>query len=334
MLLDIIIPQYSENEEKIKPLLDSIINQKNIDFDDIDVTIVNDCSDTILSEDFIKQYRKMHLIYIKNDKNTGPGLARQKGVDFTDKPYIMFIDADDTLFDDLVLSKIIGFIKKCYPSYFVTNIASEFQNGDNTDILLLKGRDTFPWMHGKVYKRIFLKERNIRFSEHIRHLEDGYFTTCVLGNISPNDVIYLDVTTIRWKRNMESLTRKKEDIPYSVRHFDEIFDTPKYTYEYLCSIKSYLRQSYLIMSIFGIYILLNSNLFDDPKFKDMKEEYNKRLALEYVNKYRNFFIIVSNEKLNELYMDQARQLIMRSKVVKIHKDLRDFLVDFDFTNKL
>ena len=32
MLLDIIIPQYNENEEMIEPLLDSILEQQNIDF--------------------------------------------------------------------------------------------------------------------------------------------------------------------------------------------------------------------------------------------------------------------------------------------------------------
>ena len=35
---------------------------------------------------------------IKLDKNVGCGQARQKGVDNTSAPYIMFIDADDTLF--------------------------------------------------------------------------------------------------------------------------------------------------------------------------------------------------------------------------------------------
>ena len=48
MLLDIIIPQYSEDEKIINNLLTSINIQKQIDFNDINITIVNDYSDIIL----------------------------------------------------------------------------------------------------------------------------------------------------------------------------------------------------------------------------------------------------------------------------------------------
>ena len=42
--LDIIIPQYNETEEVIKPLLNSIENQRGISKDVFQVTIVNDHS--------------------------------------------------------------------------------------------------------------------------------------------------------------------------------------------------------------------------------------------------------------------------------------------------
>ena len=42
MILDIIIPQYKEDESVIKNLLNSINNQKNVDFSQIKLTIVND----------------------------------------------------------------------------------------------------------------------------------------------------------------------------------------------------------------------------------------------------------------------------------------------------
>ena len=117
MLLDIIIPQYSENEYVIKNLLDSISNQKNIDFNLINVTIVNDASNVILSNEFLLNYQKLNIAYIINDKNTGPGLARQKGIDNTDNKYIMFCDADDELIDDQVLSSIIPFLEQKNPRH-------------------------------------------------------------------------------------------------------------------------------------------------------------------------------------------------------------------------
>lgn len=49
MTLDILIPQYKETDEIIKPMLDSIALQQNVDFKDIGVIIVNDGSDVFLN---------------------------------------------------------------------------------------------------------------------------------------------------------------------------------------------------------------------------------------------------------------------------------------------
>ena len=56
MKLSILIPQYKETEEQVKNLLDSIALQQNIDFNEIEVVIVNDGTDVILSEEFIDSY--------------------------------------------------------------------------------------------------------------------------------------------------------------------------------------------------------------------------------------------------------------------------------------
>ena len=56
MKLQILIPQYEETDEIVKPLLDSIAIQQNIDFNDIGVIIVNDGSDVHLSDDFLQSY--------------------------------------------------------------------------------------------------------------------------------------------------------------------------------------------------------------------------------------------------------------------------------------
>ena len=111
-MLDIIIPQYMEDEHKIKDLLDSIENQKNIDFHDIHVTIINDASNVLLSNEFLMNYEKLNILYLRNDKNLGPGLTRQRGIDMTDEPFIMFFDADDRLIDLNVLSKILDYLKR------------------------------------------------------------------------------------------------------------------------------------------------------------------------------------------------------------------------------
>lgn len=327
MFLDIIIPQYKENEEKIKPLLDSINNQINVDFNEINVTIVNDYSDVRLSNKFLLKYKKLNICYVINDKNTGPGLARQKGVDVTDNRFIMFCDADDELFDNKSLSLIIGCLKRFQPNYLVSNIAVEAIINDKKILEIKKDRDTFPWMHGKVYKRAFLEMNNIRFSDKVRHVEDVYYTTCVIGSMNPNDIHYLDITTYKWKDNQESLTRKTKKYSYLVDIFEDFFNAPMYTYEFLCKKKSYLRYSFIAESIFAIYIALNSNIFDFEELKDMKDDYNKRLS-ELIKTKRNIFVLFKKEDLESLFEEEKNQLSDRSGVTELKKNLDDFLKEY------
>ena len=332
MILDIIIPQYNENEEQVKVLLDSISNQENIDFKEINVTIVNDCSNVILSDDFLMNYEKLNICYIKNDNNTGPGLARQKGVDSTDNQYIMFCDADDRLYDNKVLYHIIPFLKQKKPNYLVTNIAVERYFNGKKSIEIREGRDTFPWMHGKVYKRSFLEEHEIRFSPYVRHVEDIYYTTCVIGSIDLRLITYLDCITYLWKANEASLTRKKSEFPYMVEVFDDFIETPKYIMEFLNKHKSHYRFSFVVNSLFGIYISLNSDAFDDQRLAERKAKYNMRLK-EYIDQKRNIFVLIDKEELEKIYEEEKRQLMLRSNIKNINKTVDYFLSEYIFTEK-
>ncbi|MBQ9449396.1 MAG: glycosyltransferase family 2 protein [Acholeplasmatales bacterium] len=323
MLLDIIIPQYKETEEDIKPLLDSIDNQKNIDFSNISLTIVNDKSDVLLSKRFLRRYKKLKIKYLINDKNTGPGLARQKGIDNTSGDYIMFIDSDDTLASDNVLYVILDFIFKHEPKYLVTDIKTEIIKDDKIDTITKKAKDTFPWMHGKVYQRRFLEEYNIRFHPDIRHLEDTYFTDSILSVIDRKDINYLDFETVLWKFNKKSLTRKDKKYHYSVRTFDDFYKTAFYVYDFMCEHKSKMRFSFFVSSMFGIYILLNSDIFKLDELEEMKNKYLLKLK-EDINKKKNLFVLFNEEDLIGLYKNEERELIIRQNLAKIDGSFEDF----------
>ena len=56
MKLQILVPQYNETDEIIKPLLDSIALQQNVDFGEIGVIICNDGTDVYLSDELLTGY--------------------------------------------------------------------------------------------------------------------------------------------------------------------------------------------------------------------------------------------------------------------------------------
>ena len=323
MLLDIIIPQYSEDEEVVNKLLTSISSQKQVDFNNIKITIVNDCSEILLSNPFLESFKNLNISYIKNDKNTGPGLARQKGVDNTTADYITFIDSDDYLADDKVLFTITEFIKKEEPDYLVSGIVTEVLKDNKLSTIVKQNKETFPWMHGKVYKREFLKQNEIRFHEDVRHLEDSYYTTCILGVVDPKKVAFINYPTVVWTMNKKSLTRSLEPIDYNFKIFEDTFKTPFYTYDYLCKHKASLRLNYFVSSMFGLYIILNSDVFDKDDRKNIKEEYLAKLDAE-ISKRKNIFILFTKDQLIGLYTNELMELIDRMFLRNIKANFNDF----------
>lgn len=319
-MVDIIITQYSENENIIKNLLNSINNQIGVDFDDFNITIVNDCSDVILDKNFLASFCNLKISYIKNDKNTGVGLARQKGVDVTNDFYVMFCDSDDTLYDNHALEGIINYLKNNDVDVLITNIAVEINN----QIEIRKNKDVFPWMHGKIYRREFLLKNDLRFSDKVIHLDDSYFNNCMLGVVNKDRIKFLDITTYLWKNNLNSITRKKRDIPYEIEIFDEIYNTSNYIYDYLCKHKSVNRFSHYISTSFNKYILLNSNLFDN--FIDKKEYYLNKLKNELLI---NIFKLVKKDNLKIIYENEKKFCIKKYNLTKVYKDINDFIVDMN-----
>ena len=69
---------------------------KSIDYNLATVTVVDDCSIKLEGFEKLKNdFPNVHFIWLK--ENSGPGAARQKGIELTYNPYIMFIDAGDCI---------------------------------------------------------------------------------------------------------------------------------------------------------------------------------------------------------------------------------------------
>lgn len=89
--ISVIIPVYNA-EKYLGQCLDSLIGQT---FSDFEIICVNDGSNDS-SLDILNSYAdKCDKIKIINIENSGPGPARNKGLDIASGDYITFVDADD-----------------------------------------------------------------------------------------------------------------------------------------------------------------------------------------------------------------------------------------------
>lgn len=87
MKLQILVPQYKETDEIVKPLLDSIAIQQNVNFEEIGVIICNDGSDVFLSDELIKSYP--FLIEYYKEPHKGVSATRNACLDHAVADYVL-----------------------------------------------------------------------------------------------------------------------------------------------------------------------------------------------------------------------------------------------------
>ena len=97
--ISIVVPVYND-ELYIEECLLSVINQK---YENLEIICVNDCS----TDESVTVIEKIattdsRIKMLSLEKNMGAYVARKYGVNASTGDYIMFLDADDTIDDELV----------------------------------------------------------------------------------------------------------------------------------------------------------------------------------------------------------------------------------------
>lgn len=197
-MIDIIIPAYNAHST-IKKTLASIALQNNKD--DIKVCIVDDCSKEDYSSIVDLFKGKINIKEIRLDKNSGPGVARQYGIDNTNSEYIMFLDADDLLYDSYTITDFINMVKRRKLDMVYGIIIDEENDRESYIYYNHQG-----CLHGKLYKREFIIKHDIKFLDSYYH-EDNAFNRLVL--LHKPKMIYLDKYSYVYKNNALSITNQK-----------------------------------------------------------------------------------------------------------------------------
>lgn len=197
MKLSIIIPQFKENERLIAKLLVSLERQL-VKTGIFDVVIVNDASDILLSESFLSKF-SIPIRYLKLKRNVGPGMCRQAGIESCQGEYIMFCDADDYLCRFDAIAQIVEVTEE-QPEVIWCSWYTQLE--DNT---LRTMRLESTWLHGKVFRRQFLKENHIRFKPEFRTHEDTYFVGLAWELAKTKS--FIDIPLYVYAYNRESITR-------------------------------------------------------------------------------------------------------------------------------
>jgi glycosyltransferase involved in cell wall biosynthesis len=179
----------------IMECIDSVASQTGLSIEHV---LVDDAS-TDKSLQKIKQAAKKHshIKVIALDENLGQARARNAGIDVATGDFVMFLDADDTLHTDGAVAEVLenartnqaDLVHFQYLRYFsgekeslepaVNGLTGVFAKGETAQSFPAILNNTSCWQ--MMYRRAFLDDRGLRFSDRLRQREDRpFFTDCIL----------------------------------------------------------------------------------------------------------------------------------------------------------
>lgn len=213
-MLNIIIPIY-RSRATLPKTLDSLVAQtKSLFF----VTLVQD-GDGENYDDIIEEYarRGLQLNLLVMPENGGPGNARQYAIDRSQMfEHLMFLDSDDMLMpravEMLTREMKLHNYDVCASGFLVeeAHTPGGFCEVDKTPVT---------WVLGKIYKRAYLVEKNIRFDLELRLNEDSYFNLVVFNSTENKGRIPEMLGLMR--DNPNSLTRSDRGVGFLRKSADQ-----------------------------------------------------------------------------------------------------------------
>lgn len=201
MKISIIVPVYNTKHEYLRECLNSLVHQ--LDFNDYEVIVVNDGS-TNGCEKVIEEFASknsgsddssgVNVVYI-NQENGGTSVARNTGLSAANGEYVMFVDADDFLTHDCLIT-VYGAMESRKTDILFFGYATSYTNRemrrvleephpeiwkrDILELAVLKGNPALgpvevgaPW--GKLIKTDIIKRNGLQYTKGLIKGQDTVF---------------------------------------------------------------------------------------------------------------------------------------------------------------
>lgn len=297
MKLQILIPQYKETEEIIKPLLDSIEIQQNVDLkNEVGAVIVNDGTDVHLSEDFLNNYTFKIDYYLNEHK--GVSATRNACLDYATADYVMFCDADDMFYNACGLYILFREIDNGGFDSLVSAFIEESRLPTTHEPMYINHDMDSTFVHGKVHRRKYLIEKNIRWNETLTIHEDSYFN-CLCQKFA-SELKYCQTPFYLWRWRDASVCR--HDPKYILKTYNNMLDSNTALVEELMK-RNKLQdaQFYATSMIFDAYFTMNKAEWINQENKEYRTATEKRFK-EYYTKFEHLYKTIPEDAKTQIVM--------------------------------
>lgn len=276
MKLQILIPQYKETEDIIKPLLDSLMIQQNIDINDFGVIICNDGSETHLSDAFINSYPFKIEYYL--EPHRGVSGTRNACLEHATAEYVMFCDADDMFYNACGLWIIFREIALGGFDSLVSMFIEETRHPETKEVMYINHDMDSTFVHGKIHNRKYLMDKNIKWNNNLIIHEDSYFN--ILAQNCSTNVKYCQTPFYLWKWRDESVCR--HDPKYILKTYNNMLDSNDALIdEFIKRSMSDKAMFYSVFMIFDAYYTMNKPEWINQDNKEYRNQTELRFKAYY-----------------------------------------------------
>ena len=314
IIISIIVPIYNV-EEYLEECLESIRNQT---YTNIEVILVNDGStdgSKEICERFCQQDNRFKLV---TQENQGASVARNRGVKESNGDYIMFVDSDDVVKDNIV-EVLLSYMKtdvdiveckstRCKEELFENNPVNIIFEGESTEAIIksIEYKEIKYCPFTKLYRRELVEK--VPFLEGVIY-EDVYTGINFLRYIRKMIVLDLNGYYYRVRTNSvmtTSFNKKNLDIFPVGKKLIESFDDNEYLLPYIGYFIFYLSLSHYqrdgitkVSPYFDIY----ENFIRDCAFlaKQSKEVVSKYRLLRIYLMAPKYFITITHPMYRFIY---------------------------------
>lgn len=330
--LSILVPYYNEGESVVKPLLDSIAVQQNIDLNEIEVIICKDGEDGQgLSEEFLKSYP--YDIQYHIEPKGGVSQMRNQAFNYSVGEYVAWCDCDDQFYHVLAF----WFIKKetTTPMQVPINGVNTTVNGFDAmkSVFLEEGRDPegntyfidrkdgFQFVHGSVYKSKFLRDNGIRFFDdcfiHEDHVLFGQVSACT------QNIKWCPTPFYLWKWRDNSVCRRSPN--YIKETYTDLIKSTDHLIDWLKDKSKFdnARQSVVQIVYDCYYNVMCHPSWSEIGTKEYRDKAERRFA-EFYRKHKELW----NECPDQVKMSISngiRQRVIQQGMLQEKVTLDDFL---------
>lgn len=315
--LTLVVPHYKESWEECKFLFDSIAIQHGIDFNDFDVLVVNDGDEVVWDKSVFEPYG-FEINYVVKPHG-GLSDTRNYGIEHGDSEYLMFCDCDDGFLNNYGMHLIFGAIQEGF-DFLYSSFVEEQPTEDGGWVICRRDHNVV-FIHGKVYRRQFLLDKNIRFDTEMWFSEDSIFNKIVFCEAEVKKEVNTPFYLWAWR---EGSTVRKNRETLILREYGQVMKMRTKTCEQLEQ-RGFIDEFFdtVCKTFFDSYYDFNEPLFLKPEYKKLRDDAEREFR-KFYKKYIKSFLECDSERVRKA-MAQSRIMAYENGLIMENTDFRSWI---------